>query len=161
MKFRPPHVGHQNDARSRCCTCSKQPTSCLESGGCCTTQSAAVPLPVRSTTTHTEAGLMETVLGCWVPCTLVQASILGGRGHTGPLRAMSESLVPPIRAAPPGAEMEGYTEPKSREAPPTAHACAGSGTWLEGPHWATIRCVGVAKAADVCGTVGMSGGELH
>ena len=141
--------------------CSKQPTSCLESGGCCTTWSAAVLLPVRSPTTHTEAGPMETVLGRWVPCTLARASILGGRGHTGPLRAMSESLVPPIRAAPPGAEMEGYTEPKRGEAPPTVHACAETGTWLEGPHWATIRCVGVAKAADVCGTVGMSGGELH
>ena len=99
---------------------------------------------------------METVLGCWVLHTLVQASILRGWGHTGLLCAMSESLVPPIHAAPPGAEMEGYTEPKSREAPPTAHACAGSGTWLEGPHWATIRCVGVAKAADVCSTVGTS-----
>ncbi len=77
---------------------------------------------------------METILGHCVPCTLVQASILRGRGHTGPLRAMSELLVPPICVARPGVETEGYTEPEGGEVPPTAHACAGSGTWLEGPH---------------------------
>ena len=34
------------DARSRHCMRSKQPTSCLESRGHCTTWSTAVPLPV-------------------------------------------------------------------------------------------------------------------
>ncbi len=104
---------------------------------------------------------METVLGCWVLHTLVQASILRGWGHTGLLCAMSESLAPPICAVPLGVEMEGYTEPKRGEAPPTVHTCAGSGTWSEGPHWATIHCVGVTKAADMCGTVGRSRGKLH
>ncbi len=82
---------------------------------------------------------METVLGHWVLHTLVWALILRGQGHTGPLHTMLESLALPICVAPLGAETEGYTEPERGEVPPTTHTCMGSGTWLEGLHWATIH----------------------
>ncbi len=53
--------------------------------------------------------------------------------------------------------MRGYTEPERAMLLPTMHACTGSDTWSERPHWAAIYCVGVAKAVDACSTVGTSG----
>ncbi len=70
---------------------------------------------------------------------------------------MLELLMPQMRAALSGVEMRGYTELERAMSLPTMHACAGSDTWSERPHWAAIYCGGVAKAADACGTVGMSG----
>jgi len=70
---------------------------------------------------------METILGRWVPCTLAQTLILGGHGHTKPLCAISELLVPPICVVLPGVEMEGYTEPERRGS--AAHRARLCGVW--------------------------------
>ncbi len=70
---------------------------------------------------------------------------------------MSELLTPRTRAALSGVETRGYTEPERAMSLPTTHACTGSDTWSEWPHWAAIYCGGVAKAADMCGTVRTSG----
>ncbi len=70
---------------------------------------------------------------------------------------MSELLTPRTCAVLLGAETRGYTELERAMLLPTTHACVGSNTWSEWLHWAAIYCVGVAKAADMCGTVGTSG----